>query len=211
MKAHNLKVWQYFSWTLAGAAIVVAFAAKPNENELNQIESQIRNNDKIINQAQKTPEAPVKVEKRSTFDLVAAKKQAISKLSQGLSKALGGYKDSTEYNQHRQELDDLFGSDFDTELYKLNGIPDDTYSAAANAKFKFTIKEPAKADIGFNDVSDLSHAKAVAIVRYKPNYLKYGVIRIINLDYDLQKQKVNTASLRSLQNPQLDGYFEEDK
>ncbi|RMC43343.1 MULTISPECIES: hypothetical protein [unclassified Lactobacillus] len=210
MKKNNLKVWQYFSWTLAGVVMIVAFASRPNENKLSQINEEIQNSDKIINQAKKASNAPVKVEKQTTFDLVAAKKQAASKLSQGLSKALGGYKDSTEYNQHRQELDDLFGRDFDTKLYKLNGLPDDTYSATANAKFKFTITKPAKADIGFNDVSDLSHAKAVAIVRYKPNYLKYGVIRIINIDYDLQKQKVNTASLRNLQNPQLKGYEEDE-
>ncbi|KJY59089.1 hypothetical protein JF75_05490 [Lactobacillus kimbladii] len=211
MKKSNLKVWQYFSWSIAGVALIIAFASRPNSNELAQVQSQIRTTDKVIKQSDKAPGSAVEESKAKTFDLTAAKQKATDKLQEGLSQALGGYKDSAEYNQHRQKLDNLFGSKFDTELYKLNGLPDETYSTKATAKFKFTLEDSAKVNVGFSDWSDPAHAKAVAIVRYKPNYLKYGVIKIINFDYNLQTQKVNTATLDNLKNPQLKGYFIEDE
>lgn len=68
MKKSNLKVWQYFSWSIAGVALIIAFASRPNSNELAQVQSQIRTTDKVIKQSDKAPGSAVEESKAKTFD-----------------------------------------------------------------------------------------------------------------------------------------------
>ena len=208
-KENSIKVWQYFSFSVALIAVIAAFLTRPNVSELSRIKNEIKFTNTAIVQAVKEPSVQRK-HKIKTFNLIKAEKIASERLKQSIEMALGGYQDSLEYNRHRSELNSVLGKKLTTRLYKMNGNPETAYMAPDNAKLKFTITKRGIANIGFTNVADPQHTQICVVVRYNPDYLSYGIIKIINLDYNLEKQTVNSAKFVNLKNAQLKGYYEEN-
>lgn len=204
-KNNNLKVWLYFTWFLAVVTGFIAFTTKPDYTRLNRTKSQIVTTNREISKAKKEP--VFEKDNTETFDVVSAKNEAIKKVSTGLSQAVGGYSNSEEYQSHSRDLNYLFGKDLTLELYRLNGSPDEAYTAKASSKLKFTIAKAATVNVGFTDISDPKHTNLLGIICYKPNYLDYGLIKIVNLDYDLEKQQTNNGKISNIKNPQLKGFY----
>lgn len=207
IQENNIKVWQYFSLVIALITIGTAFLLRPNSSQLNGIQKEIKATNLAISQARKQSRLNSS-QKIETFDFVRAETMANHQLTANLEMALGGYQNSSEFNSKRSKMNKLFGKKLTTELYKLNGNPEITYEAADNSKFKFMIPKKGIANVGFANVTDPQHAQACAIIRYTPNYLSYGLIKIINFDYNLQKQTINSATIDNLKNVQLTGYYD---
>ncbi|MDF7683747.1 hypothetical protein PT287_09580 [Lactobacillus sp. ESL0679] len=203
----NSKVWQYFCWVIAAISILLAVATKPKRAELIQTNNQIAATNQEISNLKNQKNSS---NHEKTFDITQMKLKASESLTNSLEMALGGYKTAAEFQQHSQELAKVLSPNFEKTLYKMNGNPDEVYDKKDDDKFKFVLADKATANVAFNDTSDLHHAQITAIVRYKPNYLKYGVIKIINFDYDLTRQAANSAKIVSLQNGQLKGYYDTD-
>lgn len=209
MSSSNLRVWKYFTWILVIIAFVLVLVSRPNTNQLDNTKTQIKSTSLAIRTAKKEASSPNNRTTKS-FNIVMARQKAIKEVTSGLEMAVGGFSNATEYQAHEKQLQSVFGRQLTQELYKLNGSPDKAYDAPDNAKFKFEIKEKADVTVGSLDVSDPSHARLIGIFSYKPKYLNYGLIKIIDLDYNLRTQHTNEGKISNIKNPQLSGYYETD-
>lgn len=199
----NLKTTRILIWLIAIISLAGFWFFRPRTSEYLQAKKDNAAMQSKLTQAKAkvVHDSPLSKE-NSKFDLSASETTAIANVTKGISLALGGSKDQKTFKANAPSISELIGDTATKKLYQLNGYPDDIVSSPNN--FPFRLADKTVVDAGFNQVTNLNHAKLKAVATYYTKSKREDKVLLI-FDYDLKNMKVNSGKVVNFDDATLSG------
>lgn len=202
-ESDNLKTTRWMITIIAVISLIGCLAFRPKTGDYLQAKKENAQMEAKLAKAKANVvnESPLSKE-NSKFDLSGSETTAIENVSKGVKLALGGSKDQKTFKANAPAINQLIGQKATKALYQLNGYTDDIVSSPTN--FPFRLADKTIVDAGFNQVTNLRHAKMRVVATYYTKTKRENKV-MLTFDYDLKEMKVNSSKVENFTDNTLSG------